>query len=411
MTGFWLVATLLLLLGYVFFIPAFNPKLRASTAPRRDRLNILLHRQRQNELAQEELDGQNREWLEAESARNLLNDLEAPQEQQDTDTTRGRIPLIITLCLLPMVILVTYLGLGRPDLIEGLPPPPTAMEDNDINASIQKLAERLRNDPNDVDGWMLLGRSLQTIRQYDKAAEAYGYALKLEADNLDIKALYAESLAEAHQGRLEGKPAELVQEVLSKDPRHKNALWLAGIAAAERGDKKQAVEHWLALKQQLPADSSDTRQIDAYIADMQGQPSVPQPAVASRPAAEGRKPATASKRIQVAVSLAAELKAKTSPDDALFIFARAAEGPPMPLAVVRKQVRDLPIEVSLDDTMSMMPGMNLSSFERLVLGARISKTGKPTPTPGDLQGLSQPMVAENGKHYDITIAEVVGGGR
>jgi cytochrome c-type biogenesis protein CcmH len=409
MTGFWLVATLLLLLGYVFFIPAFYPKPRADMAPRRDRLNILLHRQRQSELALEEADGQNREWLEAESARNLLNDLDAAPEQAHTDTTRGRIPLIMTLCLLPMVILVLYLGLGRPDMIEGQPSPSTALEDNDINASIQKLAERLRNDPADVDGWMLLGRSLQTIRQYDKAAEAYGYALKLEADNLDIKALYAESLAEANQGRLAGKPAELVQEVLSKDPQHKNGLWLAALAAAERGDKKQAVAHWQVLKSLLPANSPDAQQIDAFIAEMQGQSPV---ASAARPATvPDRKPATAARQIRVAVSLAPELEARTSPDDALFIFARAAEGPPMPLAVVRKQVRDLPVEVSLDDTLSMMPGMNLSSFERLILGARISKTGKPTPTPGDLQGLSQPVVAENGQSYRITITEVVGGGR
>jgi len=407
MTGFWLVATLLLLPGYVFFVPVFNPKPRPGTL-RRDRLNMLLHRQPQTERVQEEPDRQNREWLEAESARNLLDDLDTSAEPASPDTTtRGRIPVIITLCLLPMVILVSYLGLGRPDLIEGLPTP--AGQAGDLNASIQKLAERLKTNPNDVEGWMLLGRSLQTTRQYDQAAEAYGYALKLDADNPDIKALYAESLAEANQGRLSGRPAQLIQEVLQKDPQHKTALWLAGIAAAEQGNKRQAVEYWRTLRQQLPADSPDTRQIDAYIADAQGQPAPAPPATTSpRAATTAAGPAKTGKQIQVAVSLAAELKAKTSPDDALFIFARAAEGPPMPLAVVRRQVKDLPLEVSLDDSMSMLPGMNLTSFDRLVLGARISRTGKPTPSPGDLQGLSQPLVAENGKRYSVTIATVVG---
>lgn len=408
MTGFWLVATLLLLLGYVFFIPAFNPK--PGSAPRRDRLNILLHRQRQGELAQEESDSQNRALLEAESSRNLLNDLESPMELESGDLNRGRIPLIITLCLLPMVILVTYLGLGRPDMIDGIPPTSakTGNSADDMNASIQRLAERLKNNPNDVEGWMLLGRSLQSTRQFDQAAEAYAYGLKLEPDNPDIKAMYAESLAEANQGKLAGRPVELIEEVLKTDPQHKNALWLAGIAAAERGDRKQAVDYWQKLRQQLPPDGPDVQQIDTYIADMQGQPA-PRPAAGGSVSAEAKNPGTVNKRIRVAVTLDLNLKDKASPDDALFIFARAAEGPPMPLAVVRKQVKDLPIEVSLDDTMSMMPGMNLSSFERVILGARISKTGKPTPSVGDLQGLTQALETENDKRYEVLIKEVVAG--
>ncbi|MGI9213759.1 MAG: c-type cytochrome biogenesis protein CcmI [Methylococcaceae bacterium] len=411
MTGFWLVAILLLLLGYVFFIPAFNPK--QGSTPRRDRLNVLLHRQRQGELVLEEPDNQNRAFLEADSSRNLLNDLESPKEKESGDLTRGRIPLIVTLCLLPMVILVSYLALGRPDMIEGTPllqaqSANPASSNTDMNASIQRLAERLKNNPNDVEGWMLLGRSLQSTRQFNQAAEAYAYGLKLEPDNPDIKAMYAESLAEANQGKLAGRPVELIEEVLKTDPQHKNALWLAGIAAAERGDRKQAVDFWQKLRLQLPPDSPDVQQIDNIIADMQGQPA-PRPATGGSVAAEAKNPGTISKRLQVAVTLAPNLKDKASPDDALFIFARAAEGPPMPLAVVRKQVKDLPVEVSLDDTMSMMPGMNLSSFERIILGARISKTGKPTPSEGDLQGLTQALAAENNKRYEVLIKDVVVG--
>jgi cytochrome c-type biogenesis protein CcmH len=106
--------------------------------------------------------------------------------------------------------------------------------------------------------------------------------------------------------------------------------------------------------------------------------------------------------------LADEIKAQTGPDDAVFIFAKAAEGPPMPLAVVRKQVRDLPIEVILDDSMAMMAGMNLSRFERLIVGARVSKNGQPTPTAGDLQGLTAPVTAGQDSAYAITIDQIVG---
>jgi cytochrome c-type biogenesis protein CcmH len=111
------------------------------------------------------------------------------------------------------------------------------------------------------------------------------------------------------------------------------------------------------------------------------------------------------------VALADKLKAQAAPEDALFIFARAAEGPPMPLAVVRKHVRDLPVEVVLDDSMAMMPELKLSTFERIVIGARVSKSGRPTPSPGDLQGLSGPLAPrQNEGPYEVIVDQRVGEG-
>jgi cytochrome c-type biogenesis protein CcmH len=118
--------------------------------------------------------------------------------------------------------------------------------------------------------------------------------------------------------------------------------------------------------------------------------------------------AGAGRRIRVKVSLADSVKAKADPQDSLFVFARAAEGPPMPLAVVRKQAKDLPLEVVLDDSMSMMQGMNLSSFERLVIGARVSKSGKPTPSPGDLQGLTEPVAPVKDETLSVVVDREVG---
>jgi cytochrome c-type biogenesis protein CcmH len=119
-------------------------------------------------------------------------------------------------------------------------------------------------------------------------------------------------------------------------------------------------------------------------------------------------PATGEqKSIRVKVSLATTLKAKATPEDTVFIFARAAAGPPMPLAIVRKKVKDLPVEVTLDDSMSMMQGMNLSAFDKLVIGARISKTGQALPQPGDLQGLTKPTEINNGGIYAVDISEEV----
>lgn len=401
MIGFWITAAAMVLLGYAFFIPALSGKARTQKLSRA-KLNVLLHEQRQQELAREGAAPDDLARLAAESERNLLGDLEAAKTTESGPSAgSGRVLLIYALLSLPVFAFSVYLGLGRPDLLGQTPEAPAAKAAG-MDDSIQKLAERLRDKPDDLEGWVLLGRSLQATNQPNKAVTAYEYALKLAPDNLDIKGMYAEALAEANQGATAGKPMEIIEEILKKDPNHKGGLWMAGVAAAEQKDVAKAVDYWSRLKSQFPPNSEEAQQIGRYIAQVQGQPAGPETPV---PAAGKAEP---GKRIRVKVTLADGIKARAAPDDALFVFARASEGPPMPLAVVKKQVRDLPLEVELDDSMSMMPGMNLSTFERVVIGARVSKSGKPTPSPGDLQGLTDPVVPENGRNYAVVVDRLVG---
>ncbi|MFN5746047.1 MAG: c-type cytochrome biogenesis protein CcmI [Methylococcaceae bacterium] len=397
MTAFWITAALMVLTGALFFLPALRSGPRQQAVDRA-KLNILLHQQRKEELSREagtaDLAG-----LIAESERNLLGDLEEADEAPAQPTAAGRTPLVIALLLTPVLALALYYALGRPDLLSQ--PPVNTMAET--QKSIEQLAQRLGANPNDLEGWVLLGRSLQVTRQPEPAARAYAFALKLAPDNLDLMGYYAEALAEAQQGAMQGKPADLVRQILEKDPKHKSGLWLAGIAAAETGNIKDALNYWGQLRAQFRPESPEAQQISDYMsraeAELSSSPGTPdQTTTAAGP----------GKRIRVKVALADELKARTGPDDAVFIFAKAAEGPPMPLAVVRKQVRDLPIEVVLDDAMAMMAGMNLSRFERLVIGARVSKNGQPTPTAGDLQGLTAPVTAGQDSQYAITIDQVVG---
>jgi cytochrome c-type biogenesis protein CcmH len=403
MLAFWITAAALLLLGYAFFIPALLGKTRAERLSRA-RLNLALHRQRQEELAREAAGPEELARLAAESERNLLGDLEAaPAPQAAPAAGSGRALLLYALASLPIFAFSVYLALGRPDLVD-LPPQAPAAKMADVEDSIRKLAERLKEKPDDLEGWVLLGRSLQATRQPAQAVTAYEYALKLDPENLDLQGLLAEALAEAHQGATEGRPAEIVADILRKDPNHKGALWLAGVAAAERKDIPKAVEHWTRLQAQFPKESEEARQIGQYIAEVQGAASA-----APAPSSQAQAQAQPGKRLRVKVDLAESLKARAAPEDALFVFAKAAEGPPMPLAVVKKQVKDLPLEVDLDDTLAMVPGMNLSAFERVVIGARVSKRGQPIPAPGDLQGLTAPLAAENGGRYAVTVDQVVGG--
>ncbi|MGZ8246005.1 c-type cytochrome biogenesis protein CcmI, partial [Methylomagnum sp.] len=392
MIAFWIAAVALIIVGYVFFIPVFLGKNRTETLSRA-KLNLLLHQQRQQELAREGAAPEDLERLAAESERNLLGDLETTREHEAKSPDTGRTLVVYALVSLPIFAFSFYLALGRPDLAGQIPTAATPanaeseqeMRD-DVRTSIEKLAERLKEKPDDLEGWVLLGRSLQSTGQADKAVQAYEFALKQAPDNLDIKAMYAEALVDANQGSVEGKPSEIIQEILAKDPNNKGGLWMAGVAAVQRKDTAKAVEYWEKLKSQFAPDSDESRQISKYIAQAQGKPTEPDAPRATAAEQAGQP----GKSIRVKVTLSDAVKAQAAPDDSLFIFARAAEGPPMPLAVVRKKASDLPVEVTLDDSMSMMPGMSIASFDRLIIGARISKTGRPTPTPGDLQGLTQP---------------------
>lgn len=401
MIGFWLLAAALLLVGYAFFVPALFGKTHQNRMDRQ-RLNLLLHKQRGEELARE-AGGDDPESLAAELDKDLLSDLTVSAEHAGTDSDRGRWPLIAALLLTPILTAMIYGQLGRVDLVS-YQAESNARSDSvtreDLQARIEQLAERLQRQPDDLEGWVLLARSLSATRQFDQAVQAYGYALKLAPDNLDIKALYAQSMAETQEGNLAGQPAEMIAAILQKNPLHPSALWLGGLAAAQKGDSSQAAALWKKLKSQLPDDSDAAQQLSKYIAELQGQ--------SATTGAAASEPKTArAKSIRVRVTLADAVEKKAAPDDTVFIFARAASGPPMPLAIVRKQVKDLPVEVTLDDSMSMMQGMSLSSFDKVVIGARVSKTGTATPSTGDLQGLTDPTAAENGQTYSVQIAQEV----
>lgn len=401
MLGFWILAALLLLAGYAFFLPALLG-VRRRNAVDRQKLNLLLHRQRREELAREsagaELDG-----LSDELDRDLLADLAATEAHPHQADKAGRWPLLLALLGVPLLAVLLYGQLGRPDLADFRADTHATNtqempNEADFQATIDTLAARLKENPNDLEGWLLLARSLMATDQTEKALTAYEFALKLAPDNLDVQALYAQALAEGNDGDFEGKPREILAGILQKDAKHPSALWFAGLAAAKRGDVQEAVSRWEALKAQFPAGGEDARQLALYIAKVKGEQPAPEPS---------QNQVGTNKSIRVQVSLAKELQSKTAPEDTVFIFARAASGPPMPLAIVRKQVKDLPVEVTLDDSMSMMQGMNLSSFEQLVIGARVSKSGQAMPTPGDLQGLSEPTAVQDGQAYSVRIAQEV----
>jgi len=303
---------------------------------------------------------------------------------------RGGRALVAAIAVaIPAAALGVYLLVGSPGALSLQSE--HQMNAQQLEAMVERLAARLRENPDDVEGWKLLGRSYGALGRFPEAVDAYVKAATRAPRDAQILADLADVLAMSRGQRLQGEPEKLVLRALELDPQNLKALALAGTAAFERKDFAAAVRYWQRMLPLVAAASEDARSIQASIAEAQ---SFLKPGAASVAALKG------------SVRLAPELKAKASPDDTVFIFARAAQGPPMPLAVKRAKVRELPLEFALDDSMAMAPGMQLSGFPRVVVGARVSKSGSATPQPGDLQGAS-PAVANDASSVTVVIDSVV----
>ncbi len=310
--------------------------------------------------------------------------------------------------VVPIAAVVLYLLLGDPGAFSPQAREAVAKADGghdftpaQIDEMVARLTAKLEQEPANVEGWVVLARTYYFQRRFPEAASAFAKAVALAPDAPDLLADYADTLGAAQGGTLEGKPLELVNRALKVDPSHWKALALAGTAAFNRKDYRQAVEYWERLKPTVPPESDIARSIDASIAEARELGKLPArpagagatgaPAAVAAPAVTASAPAIPGTAISGTVRLAPALAAKAAPDDVVYVFARAAEGPKMPLAIVRLTVKDLPASFSLDDSMAMTPAMKISAFPDVVAGARISKSGSAAPSAGDLEGLSKPL--------------------
>ncbi len=294
---------------------------------------------------------------------------------------------------------------------------PSAHDAQQVAAMVEKLKERLKAQPDDAEGWGMLGRTQMILGQPQEAQVAYRKAIALRPDDPRLLADLAELIGITHGHSLTGEPTQLLDRALAIDPRSPKALALSGAAAFDRKDFALAVKHWEALLAASPGDASFVAQVREGIAEARRLGGLPEgagapPAVAAAEAPKAgattqQAPAAAAAGASVSgtVTIAAAIKGKAAPDDTVFVYARAAEGPRMPLAMLRKQVKDLPITFSLDDTMAMQPQMRLSAFPKVVVMARVSRSGQATPQPGDLTGQSEP-VAIGASGLRVEIADV-----
>jgi cytochrome c-type biogenesis protein CcmH len=306
-------------------------------------------------------------------------------------------------------------GSGNADANQAGAPHSTQTEQ--VNAMVEKLAQRLKDEPNDAEGWSMLARSYGVIGRNAEALAAYEKAVALRKDDPNLLADYADALAVKNNRILAGEPNKLVERALKLDPKNLKALALAGSYAFELKDYANAAKIWEKLVAIGPADNAFVKQFGPAIDEarnLAGLPPIAKPleptAALSGAAANTSKadsqPLSANGVVSGKVTLAAALASQAKPDDTVFIFARPSEGSRMPLAILRKQVKDLPISFSLDDSMAMSSATKLSGASKVVVAARISKGGNAMPQPGDLVGQTPP-VPVGSKGLQITISDVV----
>lgn len=345
--------------------------------------NIAIARQRLAELKQQ-LQGALLSQAEfdeqyAELQLMLNDDLQAEADSQakPQKSEQGRWMVLIVLLLLPAISLLFYQLLGETNALAK-----AELQANqskaiaNIGEMVGKLEQRLRAQPDDVEGWLMLGRSYSYLQQYGKAAAAFAELYRRQPDNLDAMLQYANNLAMARNGRMAGEPAQLIEQVLQRDPNNANALWLAGMAQAEQGDYKTAEAQWTKLLTLLPADSESVPQVKQMLAQLQQ---------------EMAKTDSAAPAVQIAVSvdIAPQLKTKLPAQATVFVYAQAVDGPKMPLAIVRQQMASWPLQVNLGDAQAMQPGFSLASLSKLRIVARISQSGQAMAQAGDLMGSTE----------------------
>jgi cytochrome c-type biogenesis protein CcmH len=382
------------------------PLLKRSNSPivGRDMSNLDIHRDQFSELEKDleagTLGADRYEQAKNELERRVLEDAAAPADMPQSETPGKAVPIVIGV-FIPLTAILLYLYLGNLEGLVALGHPAadlsstTADQFQDMAA---KLAARMQQNPGDAEGWKLLGRTYRAMERFGEANDAYKKAVDLTPQDADLLADYAESLALAAGRSLAGEPTRLLDRALKLDPRNTKVLTLSGSAAYERKDYETAIGYWETVIKQSSIGSELAQALQKGVDESRARLTGTQ--VALVPAGK--------ERVTGIVNLDDSLKSRVRQDDTVFVFARAATGPRMPLAIVKIKVADLPYKFSFDDSMAMMPERKLSQFADVVIGARVSRSGAATPSTGDLEGISE-KIKPGRTGVRITIDRAVAG--
>ncbi len=435
MTLFFLLASLLVIASLSILLPLMTGQRIGNDLDHQD-ANLAIARERQTALRQAFDAGEiDEETYRAESdslEEALAADLASGQHQRRD--TRGQWFAIATVVIaVPISAGVLYMQLGTPEAMneryvadvtrqaqaqvaaqaaaEGVAGGGSGTDSGAgdeqrqaaLDELIPQLEQRLAEAPDDLQGWRLLGRTRLMSGAFEGAKVALSKANELAPDHPDTLAALAEATAMASGGNLAGEPVALLEQVLAKAPEHPQSRWLLGIARQQAGEHEAAIALFEVLLPEFEGDAPAVASVQQMIdrsaqalsaaepaSDARGTDPVPPNADNSAPAGEAN-PAGKGAAVTARVSL--DLPEGTTVDagQSVFVYAKAIDGPPMPLAAARLTVGDLPVEITLDESAALMPNLTISSFAEVTIGARISMKDDAIARPGDWLGEVTPV--------------------
>jgi len=404
---FWVVAGALMLVVVTALAVPLLRRTRSSAQIDQDAANVELYKDQIVELEQDRaqgmLSGEQFEQARSELGQRLLADVtgaSAATRAEAVGTWR-----YVAVAGVPIVAVLAYLALGAPESLDARPVTqavagPDSGRPHNLAQMVERLATRLERNPKDAEAWALLARSNQILGRPAEAANAFAKATELIPGSAQLWADYADMLVASADGQWTDAAKAALAKALELDRAHPKALWLAGSEAFMRRDFKAALDFWERLAPMTEPGSDVARAIQGNIAEARalaaGEKAVPSPTptagIAASPQRDSAsKSASGEKGLSGVVVLKPAIAARVKPDNTVFVFARAAQGPKMPLAIRRIAVKDLPYQFSLDDSAAMAPGMTISAFDQVVVGARVSMSGNAAPKAGDFEGYSVPV--------------------
>ncbi len=398
MTEFWLFIIVLLAMALaIVLLPLMFWRPAPLQLDERLRLNVDVYHQRLSELESDHqktlIDDRQLAQLRTELQRSLLVDTDRRQYHAEkiAEGKAGKTLIVILLLVIPLTSWIFYSRLGSIEdwtISQLMRDRMVAVQHGGDDSAVQKrllvaLEKRLKTRPDNIEYHVMLARSYMAEDQFDQAAVVYAKLIELLPKDPDARAYYAQALYLARGRKIDSSVQQAIDATLALNPNNTLVLGMMGMSAFQRGDYRGAIEAWQKLISLLPPSAPDVAMLKQGVAHARkslAEQGEEPPAQISAPEVES------GVSLSVSISLKEGLGAK--PEQTVFVFAKAAQGPPMPLAVVRLQVKDLPKQVTLDDSMAMTPAMKLSSFSEIVLVARVSASGGATKQSGDLQGSS-----------------------
>ena len=384
---FVLIALGIALCVAVVFLWVLMRERKPVTQASQAKANAKVYRDQISDLDREHDSGHisDQEWQQSrdELSLRLLEDTSAVDDPAAKTEKPAIWTAVVLAVALPLGSMGLYMWVGQPEALNPLAlKTPDQVDPKDLAKMAQTLAEKLKDKPDNLQGWVMLGRTYRTLENFDAALKAYDSALKLSADD-DLKLERIEIIAMQRQGQFEGEPWNVIREILQRDPQHFGALLTAGSASYADGKFADALKYWEQARKPLDANNPDLQGLESAIATVRER--------LGMPPAKAAPAATSGLNVTGQVNLSASLKSKASPNDVVFIYATPANGDRMPLAIFKTTVSQLPFNFTLDDSTAMAPDRKLSAAGEVMVKVRVTKSGNAMPQSGDLSGSLGPV--------------------